>query len=234
MAGRHPARSQADGADRNKKVIRRADGFPIDRFAVIERAWEGQTVVCIGGGPSVTPSAVDSIRGRARVIAINNAYILAPWAEMCYFADTRWWEWHQNQPVFKSFAGHKVTIENTGLLIKDEAVFMLHNLNNEQLSESPNGIHTGSNGGYQAVNIAVLSGAKRIILLGYDMRFPGGKSHWHGGHPVKNPADHYTMYAGKFATMLPQLKRLGVEVINATPGSAIKCFPFMDLNEALG
>lgn len=153
---------------------------------------------------------------------------------MVYFADLRWWNWHNARAEFKAFSGHKVTIENTGMLVKDENVHMLHNYENEKLSENPNGIHTGSNGGYQALNIAYLAGAKRILLLGYDMRYTGGKSHWHAGHPVKVPEQHYSgMYAKKFDTMLPQLKARGVEVINCSLGSTIRCFPFKSLEEAL-
>lgn len=112
---------------------------------------------------------------------------------------------------------------------------MLHNYGNEGLSELLNGLNTGSNGGYQAVNLAALTGARRILLIGYDMRFPGGKSHWHGGHPPSGrvPESSYTMYARKFSTMLEQLTRLGIEVVNCTDGSAIRCFPFSSLEREL-
>lgn len=153
---------------------------------------------------------------------------------MLYFADTRWWVWHRGRREFIEFAGAKVTIENTGALIGDPEVFMLHNYDHEGLSERPNGLHTGSNGGYQAVNIAVLAGAKRILLLGYDMRFAGGRSHWHAGHPVKVDEGAYTKYARNFNTMLPVLKKRGVEVINCTPGSAITAFARGELEACLG
>ena len=166
-----------------------------------------------------------------------------------YFADAQWWEWHTKglkkswpwvsftaeevKEWFASFAGQKVTIENTGMLVGDPSVAMLHNYGYEGLSEKTNGLSTGSNSGYQAVNVATLSGAKRILLLGYDMRFHGKRSHSHNGHPVKLPEDKYTQYAGAFKTMLPQLKRLGVEVINCTEGSAIQCFPFSTIEKEL-
>lgn len=130
-----------------------------------------------------------------------------------------------------SFQGQKVTIENTGMLIGDPDIFMLHNFGYEGLSEIPNGVQTGCNGGYQVVNIATLAGAAKVLLLGYDMRFPGGKSHWHKGHPVKIPEDRYLQYASSFKTMLPQLKKMGVSVINCTPGSALKAFPFSTIEE---
>lgn len=126
-----------------------------------------------------------------------------------------------------------MTIENTGMLIQDESLFMLHNFGSEGLSEAQNGVNTGSNGGYQAMNIAYLTGAKRILLLGYDMRFPNGRAHWHPDHPTNVPEGHYTSYARRFKTALPQLKAAGVEVINCSLGSAIDAFPIMPLQEAL-
>jgi len=214
--------------------IRRPAGWPVDRFSVVERAWAGETVLCIGGGPSLAPAAIAAARGRCRAIAINNSYGIAPWAEICYFADARWWEWHKDKPEFRAFRGQKVTIgDGTGMMVSDPAVHMLHNYGADGLSEQPNGLHTGSNSGYQAVNIAVLAGAGRILLAGYDMKFAGARSHWHGGHPTRMPEDAYTRYATRFASMLPQLARLGTRVINCTPGSAITCFPFSTLEAEL-
>lgn len=118
-------------------------------------------------------------------------------------------------------------------MVKDPGVFMLHNLGSDGLSEIPNGLHTGSNGGYQAINIAVLAGAKKILLLGYDMRFPDGKSHWHKGHPVKVPECRYLQYAKRFKSMLPQLQKLGVSLVNCTAGSAVTCFPFSTIDKEL-
>lgn len=236
------------------QICRRSDSWPIDRFAVIERKWTGETVVCIGGGPSLTQADVERTEGRAHVIAINDAYLIAPWAEVCYFADFRWWQWHTDgiakkwawasftsdmqRKAFAEFKGQKITIENTGMQVKDPTVFMLHNANDSRgsyggLSEQPNGIKTGANGGYQAMNIATLSGAKRILLLGYDMHFPGGKTHSHNGHPTRMAEDAYKNYARNFASMLPQLKQMGIEVVNCTPGSALTCFPIKRLEEVL-
>jgi hypothetical protein len=165
---------------------------------------------------------------------VNDAHRLAPWADICYFADYRWWEWHHKDADFAAFAGQKCTIQNSGGMVRDAEVFMLHNLGSDKLSETPNGLNTGSNGGYQAVNIATLAGAAKVLLIGYDMHFPAGRSHWHAGHPVKVPEDRYSQYARSYKTMLPQLAALGVEVVNCTPGSRIDAFRFSDLKTELG
>ncbi len=98
-------------------------------------------------------------------------------------------------------------------------------------------IHQGGNGGYQAINLAVHFGAKRIILLGYDMKDgPEGQKHHHAAHPkgMNNPnAGNYERWLECYETLGPDLKRAGVTVINCTENSALDCFPRMALTDAL-
>ena len=58
---------------------------------MVPRAWVDETAVCIASGPSLTQADVDYVRGKARVIVVNNGYLLAPWADVLYAADARWW-----------------------------------------------------------------------------------------------------------------------------------------------
>ena len=207
-------------------------------------------MVCIGGGASLTAEDVAlAVASDARIIAINDAYLIAPSADVNYFADARWWKWHtdgiakrwiwasftkeEQRERFASFAGIKVTIENTGAMVADPEVFMLHNAGNTGLSAEPNALCTGSNSGYQAINFAVLAGASRILLLGYDMHFAGTRSHSHNGHPLAVPEGIYVSFAPKYRSMLPHLEARGVSVVNCSPGSRIDAFPKASIESIL-
>mgnify|MGYP001617909464 CR=1 FL=1 len=62
-------------------------------FWRVEEEWRGQTAAILGGGPSLTLGQCETVRvAGCRVIAVNNAYELAPWADILYFADRHWWE----------------------------------------------------------------------------------------------------------------------------------------------
>lgn len=131
-----------------------------------------------------------------------------------------------------------MTIFPTGNEIDDPAVHMLNNgdvpaKENPGLSLESGTLLTGRNSGYQALNLAVLAGAKRVVLLGFDMCFKGGKSHWFGDHPIANVEADFRNYAKAFRTTLPQLERVGVEVLNCSPISLIDAFPKVTLEEAL-
>lgn len=97
-------------------------------------------------------------------------------------------------------------------------------------------VHSGGNSGYQAVNLAVLAGAPRLLLLGYDMGSRDGRKHWHEDHPpgLNNPRETtFQQWRDAFTTAVPDLERAGVEVINCTPGSALMCFPIARLEDVI-
>ena len=186
------------------------------------------TVVCLGGGPSLTPDDVAAVRGKAGVIAINDAYKLAPWADVLYAADAKWWAWHQGVPDFR---GLKFSLQpDAG---RWPGVQVLRNTGERGLEASPTGLRTGRNSGYQAINLAVHLGATRVLLLGYDMGpAADGKTHWFGDHPDKAPSP-YVVFLERFADMVTPLQQLGVTVINCSRRTALTVFPQQALEEAL-
>lgn len=95
-------------------------------------------------------------------------------------------------------------------------------------------VNLGGNSGYQAVNLAYHLGARKIILLGFDMHRKHG-GHWHGEHDgmLSAPANHIAKWRRMFEAMAIDLKKSRVRVVNATVGSALDCFQKMSLNEAL-
>lgn len=214
------------------------------------RLWEGKTVVLIGGGSSLTIYQVEHVRNsRVHCIAVNASYLIAPWADVCYFADSHFWKWHSQgvecaglsaeevREKFQTFAGQKCTIQNSGANVTDEAVHTLRNKTFPRhgvgLSVDPEALITGRNSGFQALNMATLAGAKRILLLGYDGDPLQGKTHWHGEHPRPTPVEAYPHYRLAFSAVESDLKKMGVEVINCSPGSAIDTFPKIPIERAL-
>ena len=96
-------------------------------------------------------------------------------------------------------------------------------------------VHYGANSGYQAMNLAYLFGAQKIILLGFDMaRGEAKKSHWHGDHPGPLNKDMpIHTWLKSFPQLAADLKAEGVTVLNATRNSALECFPKVKLEDAL-
>ncbi len=102
------------------------------------------------------------------------------------------------------------------------------------LEDDPAGLRHGSNSGYAAINLAVHLGAKKIILLGYDMRMERGRSNWHDeARPLASESVYEQSMLPHFRSLVAPLRRLGVSVVNATPDSALECFPTATLEDAL-
>lgn len=192
--------------------------------------WKNKTVVIIGGGKSLTQEQVDYCHGRAKIIAVNDAYLKAPFADILYFCDDRWYEWHKNKSEYKNFPGLKVTLENPWVVKKEPSIKSIKNLGRDGLSDFDYGVMTGRNGGYQAIGLAVHLGVKKIILIGFDMK-PG---HWFGDHPKPTlPTVYKDQMLPCFETLKKPLQALKITLINATPDSQLKIFPMMPLEEAL-
>jgi hypothetical protein len=156
-------------------------------------------------GPSMSQAVADSVRGRCKVNAVSDAYKLAPWADLLVSSDRKWWDYHKPE-----FSGRKLA----AVEVRDVERF--------------NGAVSGENSGLLAIRVAVSLGATRVLLCGFDM----GGTHFFGPHhePRWNTSlQRFEIFKKQFANYRPK----GVEIINCTEGSALKCYPMAKLEDVL-
>lgn len=188
--------------------------------------WSDSTVVCIASGPSLTADDCRRVhrwhQGAAGryVIVTNNTYQLYPWADVLYGMDRKWWEHYLNKVIGCGFKGEMMVFDFKPIVSGNRQV-------------RPTEIRA-DNSGSSAVALAAHCGAKRIVLLGYDMQRSGGRSHWHGDHIPENlrSMPFLDIWATKFARLLKTFKH--IEVINCSRQTRLTCCPCMPLDEALG
>lgn len=199
--------------------------------ARVSRLWPCSTVVCVATGPSLTAEDIEYCRGRARVVAIKDAVRMAPWADVLYGAggDRGAW-WTTYGPALAEFAGLRYTLDPHAA----RWATVLKNTGWTGLESHPDGLRTGKNSGYQAINLAVHVGASRIVLLGYDLQAEGDRDHFFGAHPYRTKPNAYRDFRDMFETLVEPLRQLGIVVVNATRRTALACFPQASLEEALG
>lgn len=191
--------------------------------------WSGDVAAILASGESATPEAVELLRGRCRLIVVNTSYHLAPWADVLYACDAKWWGWHDGAA---DFAGLKVTYEK---IAADK-----HNLQRvdllpqgegqDRLCLVPGQLGRGENSGFQAFNLALQFGARRLLLLGLDYC---GKR-WHGEHPNKREQSPHTLerWRAIFDTTASEAKAMGADVVNLSAVSALKAFPKLTIEQA--
>jgi hypothetical protein len=200
-------------------------------------------VVIVASGPSAASalSLIPLLEG-VHIIAVNAAIRHAPVAHSWFTLDPgvdnraimaeRRREVTHYAAVPDNFGDPKATkIAHRGEL--EPGIVWLRRLHGSlklsgrpMLSEEPGIIHSG-NSGWGALQIAYLMGARAIAIFGLDGK-PGG--YWYGGDGPNGPLDHLPAL---FASALAQLKARGVQVVNASPDSAITCFERMDPRHAV-
>lgn len=194
----------------------------------------GSSFVVIASGPSLTAEDCDLVRqwrtrGGGKVIVINTSYRLAPWADALYACDARWWD--DNIAAVREATSAELWTQEASAA-KRHGLQWIKGRRADGLGRDV--VHLGGNSGYQAINLAYIWGARRIILLGFDMQHTGGKGHWHEDHPgkkgVKPPVRNWVP---RFTQLAEDLEREGVLVVNATRQTALKCFPRAALEEVL-
>lgn len=145
---------------------------------------------------------------------MNTSFRAAPWADVLYAMDIKWWEVHLEE-ARRAFAGRMVNPWR-------------HMRGVERVK-----FNHCRNSGAGAIALAAHWGARRIVMLGYDCQRTGGRSHWHGDHPagLGNAGS-----LGRWPSIFQQLARSlagRVAVINATRETALTCFERQPLSLAL-
>jgi hypothetical protein len=164
------------------------------------------------------------------LLVINDAYRLAPWTDVLYAPDDRWWTWHR--PFVQPLTARKFTLSpRVGEANTDVTVINFRP--GKGISLDPTYIYTGGHAGYQGINLAVLLGAVRLILLGYDMQStPDGTAHFFGNHPDGSHV-RYHQWHEMYDGLPDMLARVGVSIVNASRETAITGVPRLSLDEAL-
>jgi len=194
------------------------------------KLWAGSTAFIIGGGPSLANQDLSGLRGR-RVIGVNDAFKLGPeLVDICWFGDCRWHRWNEN--LLPSFPG--LIVSCSPCKCEVPGVLKLKRVDKAGLTANPENVLWNKSSGASAINFALHLGVKRVVLLGFDMKV-GEKGHnWHKNHKhTPRPTIYQQLFLPPFQQIAEDAAKLGLEIVNATPGSALEVFPFVSLEEAL-
>lgn len=200
----------------------------------VPREWPNEPAWIIGGGPSLKGFDFSRLKGRGRVFAVNTAYVVAPWADVLFWGDRRWYDWHY-QKLHEHTGRYKVTTaiscypERRDLDIK-----RLRKSKGRAWSVDPTAL-TGIDSGHAALNLAALFGCNPIYLLGFDMTTGAkGETNWHDLHKLPTNTKRYrTLFIPGLNDAAPLIAKQGIRVVNCNPQSALKCFEFKNLDELL-
>lgn len=206
--------------------------------AVDSHVWSNDVVFIVGGGSSLFGFDFSEIYGAGTIIAVNESAFLLDNPDVVVSVD------HQ-------FMGHRALslqeMASSGcpvyLCPPQHVVADLYpKIPAAQfIRETPSAFswdrhllhRRGGSSGYGALNVAVLMGAKRIVLLGFDYkRGIGNRKHWHGSYTWPQN-ENWPAWARAFDALVKPFADRGIEVINASPDSIVTAFPKMNIDAAL-
>lgn len=191
--------------------------------AALRPDWTGQTVICIASGPSLTLADCEAARATGHpVVVTNTTFRIAPWADVLFGFDSNWWRQHLEE-VRATFRGRLMSVSQVAGNLGIETTY------------GATWFRQVGNSGACAISLAICSGAKRVILIGFDCcRGSDGKNHWHGDHP-KGMSNCLSMarWPAQFARVAAEAKREGVVVLNASRSTTLTCFERVRLEECL-
>lgn len=199
------------------------------------------TVVCIGTGPSLTLAQIETARRKGfHLFGVNLVYQIVPDLALMFATNQNFWGWYWGQPQGpQTHPCEKWT--NDRWSAEQFKLHYIDSIERNGLSAEPTYLHHGHSSGACLVNLAYLMGAERIVLLGYDMKYApdydGTKKqigsearHYFGEYP--NALQHWPkacvtagVHWGLIEHYASIAKQNLVSIVNATPNSALDCFP---------
>ena len=224
----------------------------------IKPLFKGETAILVATGPSIKYQ-VNKIRAakmgkRCRIITVNNAYEIAPFADAHISCNDDWWEYYwPKSAVLREMACPKYTWYQH--LAKRYGIQYVKAVVEDGLSTDPRIIHINHGSGPMGINLALHLGIKKLLLVGHDMKFANDYDgarrkagstdrHFFGEYPPE--LQHWpSVKIGKskpgvidglieaYDKMVPQLPSLEMDIINCTPGTALTSFPISTLGKEL-
>lgn len=197
----------------------------------VPREWVGERCFVLCGGESVRAQRDLVPRLKGRIVAVKHGVLLRPDADVLFFAGERPAE--IAPPLLKVFRGQYVVVRGRGHQVFPlDAKRVMRPTTHEQWCTDPT-LVAGFDAGTSAINLAMLFGAREIVLLGYDMI--GGR--WFNGedpHYLPNPPESdFQRHLGPLPSLSADAVAKGVSIVNTSPISRATCFPFRPLESYL-
>jgi hypothetical protein len=201
-------------------------------------SWKGKRCFILAGGPSLLDFDFSVLKDEL-TIGINKTFTQFS-STINFSMDKRFYNYvtgitkHPKleglPQLWNKYAGLKVFVlpSNNKKVYKN--VYLVKRKISSGISFNLNeGIISKSNSGFGAIMLAIALGANPIYLLGYDMKTTEDKTHWHEGYPNRSTIESFTKNLEKYRKIIeeyaPKIEAAGIQVVNLSPSSALKCFP---------
>lgn len=221
--------------------------------------WSGETVVCVGNGPSINQMNLAPLDG-ARVIGTNRAYLLLDQftprdfhlvvqdnqrvAELGHDLSRLQHPLHLGNiyydergvpPEWISPKNQDVSVYLPRLQweLASDRMEPVPDFNPGFSADPSRFVYYGFSVIFSAIQFAAYFGAARIVCIGIDMDYSGGTNFVPGVNVTWDGFSYEFHAKPMFELLREKLQKTGVELINATPGGKVDAIDRMTLEESL-
>lgn len=243
----------------------------LEKVLAVPATFSGYIGVVLGTGPSLTTEQIQTVKEyrdtpgtRIRTFGVNTVFKADLFLDVFYACNPEFWrEYYPHDPRLRDLVLGGYTECWTWDLDTAKHYGVNHipgrwsggKRNVTSFSTDPSVIHYGHGSGYEVLNLAYLYGCRYLVLLGYDLRYPGdydpvartsaprhsdvlgeyppGLQHWPGrsGRNVDPKTKEITGLLDCYRTI--DCDTLGLRIVNCSPGSALDFFETGDLERVL-
>ena len=216
----------------------------------IEPIFKGDLAIICCTGPSITAEVVDKcnavkVKKNVRLFGANLTYKIFH-LDVLHACNYQFYDHYWNIDRQLRCGDFFKWTTRPQLESKYPGVNYIKEVWEDGLSTKPDTVHAHHGTSAQLVNLALHYGCRVMLLVGWDMRYPGklddrnyvAKRHYFGEYPTELQHWPRTGPQGELSGLIKEMETIhpgdyGIEIINCTPDSAMTCFPMMDLDEAL-
>jgi hypothetical protein len=197
-------------------------------------AWQGQEAFVFGGGTSLD-TFNPSVLADELVVGCNDAFLHGPViCDICVFGDYKWYNLHAKElRQYVNQGGIAVSNEPKVNTLRDNNAW-LRKMQRQPQGVSMTALGWNCNTGAGALNLALILGAARVFLLGFDMQLSsdGKRSNWHENTLDKPRQTVYDRMMDNFKVVSKQLPKVfpGREVINVNDYTRLDVFPIVSFD----
>lgn len=194
-----------------------------------EPKWQGQDVFVIGGGASLKSFDWNLLKPEL-TIGCNTAFMLGhEICKACIIGDDKCFDKFK-----KELAQYEGAVFTNAPGLLNSPIPWLWTIPRKHAGLYTDAVCWNGNTGASAINLALLLGAKRVLLLGFDMKLSGqGEHNWHNRRLDKTGAEVYDRFLSNYPSMAADLPKKfpGCEIVNIAKDSALGVFPKIDPDE---
>ena len=192
--------------------------------------WHDRPVIIVGTGPSLKGFDFERLRGLGWILACKESMFSLPFADAIFGLDIPWMRQRHD------YLAERVKSCEVYLAVPHQRLLHFRNIPGVQYLRrlrtsntfimDPTAVEAGGNSGFGAINLAVIKGARKIFLFGFD--YSAGhfnqerydeRDAWGNGY-----MNYFPRWATHFDETVDQLNRLRVEIVNASPDSNVKAY----------